>query len=271
MRASVLFFASCSAVLVACADGTLPSESNLDRLRVLAAQAEPPEAGPGDLVTLSSLTYAPDDADVGVVWELCMGRDCPSEGPRSDPAAVLDTGEVDLEAGVVGLEPDLPPAFVIPDALLDSVDEEDLEEGTFLRFGLSAVAWPDGDQADLEWATKDLVVSTSEQPNENPVLEGILVDGEVALPGDILTVGSGEIELAVDGEAGLEETYTYVTSAGVEQTRTEELSVAWYTDVGTLEGDLWTPGNSDQQGVLIVVVRDGRGGTDWASFPVQVD
>ncbi len=270
-----LRFSALSALLVclvACEIDALPSESNLDRLRILAAQAEPAEAAPGDTVTLRSLTWSPDGAEVGVVWEVCMDFGCPNPNLSARPGALLAAGELDMEAGVIGLEPDLPPTFMVPPTLLDDLDEARAVEGLVLRFGLSATRLPASEHnpdAEVEWATKDLAVGRSSTPNHNPVLLGIVLDGEPVAEGESLVVSGGALSLAVEDEQSIAETYTYINSDGVEEEREETIDVAWYTDLGTISGDTWQPGRGARQGELLVVLRDGRGGSSWLQFDVN--
>jgi len=258
-----------SALLIGCIEVDLPSESKLDRLRILSAKAEPAEPAPGDTVTMQSLTWSPESGDIGVVWEMCMSADCPTVRVREDPGPLLDAGVVDVAEGIVGLEPATPPSFTVPRGLLDGMSEADQQEGTFLRFGLTAVPLDVSGATELEWATKDLPISASDAPNKNPVLTGIVVDGVAHAPGDTLTVSGGALSLALADEDTLTEDYTFQSSDGETEARTEDLSVSWYSDLGALEGDTWSPGSGAKQGVLIVVVRDGRGGTDWLTFSVN--
>ena len=259
------------AIGTACTDGELPSESELDRLRILAARATPAEVAPGALVQLESLTFRPGSGPVGVVWELCTSMECPSVERRSDPASLLDEGELDPQAGLIGLEPELPPMFAAPPGVLDALPASEQEEGTFVRFGLSAVAWPDGDTEEVEWATKDLPVSASSTPNTNPVLSTVRVGVEDAVSGDALLLAAREHELEVVGLDAMAESYTYRTTDGTVETREETIDVRWYSDLGSFDGSFWDPGPSGGSGSLIVVVRDGRGGTDWAVLQVEIE
>jgi hypothetical protein len=272
MRIAHLFVVPTALLLAtACADGQLPSESELDRLRILAARATPAEVSPGEAVQLESLTYSPGSGAVGVVWELCTGMECPTPERRTDPVAVLDDGSIDPTSGIVGLEPESPPAFVAPPGILDALPDEAREEGAFVRFGLSAVSWPGGDPDEVEWATKDLPISTSTAPNANPSITTVRIDGTAFAPGETVVVDGREVELEVVGLDDMAESYAFRTTDGALETREETLDVRWYTDVGSLDGTRWNPDAADPSGVLIAVVRDGRGGTDWAVFDVEVE
>ncbi|MEL6345757.1 MAG: hypothetical protein AAFV53_21790 [Myxococcota bacterium] len=246
-----------------CTTTDLPQESALDRLRLLGAQAEPAEPRPGQGVTLRSLSWSAA-GDVGVVWELCTTLACPSTTWRDDPEALLDAGVVDVEDGIIGLEPDAPPAAVVPDGLLDALDADERQEGVVVTFGLAAT---DGDE--VEWGQKVLPVSEAQTPNNNPVLVGITIDEtETVLDGEAISVDAEvEVSLALLDEDDIVEDYLFTNSDGEAEERTESLQVSWYTDLGTLDQSRWTPAAGS--GELIVVVRDGRGGTGWMVFNVE--
>lgn len=245
-----------------CTTTELPQESALDRLRILGAQAEPAEPQPGETVTLRSLSWSAA-GEVGVVWELCTTLECPTASWRDEPDALLEDGAVNVEDGIIGLEPDSPPVVAVPDGLLDALDENDRQEGVVITFGLAAT---DGDE--VEWGQKVLPVSEAQTPNNNPVLTGILIDDtETILAGETISVEANtEISLALHDEEDIAEDYRYTNSDGEEETRTESLQVSWYTDLGTIEQSRWTPATGS--GELIVVVRDGRGGMGWLVFRV---
>ena len=57
---------------VAACDSGLPKEYQIDRLRVLGIQAEPPEVGPGDTVALTALVVDPDERPLTLSWSACV-------------------------------------------------------------------------------------------------------------------------------------------------------------------------------------------------------
>ena len=63
----------------------------LDRLRVLATQATPAEAAPGETVAFESLVYQPDGESLeGVVWFGCLNESATSFGCTIDPEVSMD-------------------------------------------------------------------------------------------------------------------------------------------------------------------------------------
>ena len=74
-------------LLLACATDELSQNWQLDRTRILAAQAEPPEAKPGDVVQFRSLVFSPEPIE-SVVWFAPAGLDfewrVSSAGLRTD-------------------------------------------------------------------------------------------------------------------------------------------------------------------------------------------
>ena len=54
-------------LLLACAQDELTQNWQLDRTRILGAQAEPPEAKPGDTVQFRSLVFSPDQ-----IFKVCF-------------------------------------------------------------------------------------------------------------------------------------------------------------------------------------------------------
>lgn len=282
------------ALLLGCQQIDLADEWELDRLRLLATRAEPAEPRPGDPVTFTSLVHVPDAAPYSAVWFGCiLGGEA---GCSFDPA--LLEGLEDLasltpeeqaevfaslqEAGLIGLEPGLAPAWVVPADALDGLTEAEALEGVSATLQITLTT-----EADTELVIRRLPVSRAETPNTNPDVVSLTIDGAATVSGDTVTVAAGanvDLEAAV---AALED-YTYVTTEGVTETRTEELSWRWYVTGGELGGDgFGPPGNEDEgalassQGwtapdaagshVLHAVVLDGRGGMGWWSLAVTVE
>ena len=77
------------------------------------------------------------------------------------------------------------------------------------------------------------------------------------------------------------EEYTYLTSTGAVEERTEEPYWAWYTEGGEFAQNIslppyayatyTAPDESGWTGLVAVVMRDRRGGMGWAQVRVQVD
>lgn len=275
--------------LLACTTDTLSEAWRIDRLRVLAVAAEPAEPRPGDTVTFSALTVAPPDPGWALsVWVACLDG-AQDGGCAVDPTlveSVFADGEVDadeqqalLEAGLIGVEPYLAPSWTVPADALDGLDEATRREGRTAFVNVSA--FPDVDDIetdDVELAYKRVPVSEAPTPNHNPQVLGVRVD-------DVLLADGSDVVLDTDQTYSIEpvlsddsfEDYTYVTSTGPEETRTEEPYVTLYAEDGSFDqtNALWpdvarrytTPSTPTSESArLWLVIRDRRGGMAWATL-----
>ncbi len=253
----------------------LPNEGTLDRTRILAARAEPAQPQVGQPFTVTSYAWSPSGTPT-VVW--CVSPACDLYDPLVveltglDWATVVEAERIAwrasaLELGIVGVEPGMPVLAVAQPSSGSSLVTR------LFAFGLP----PEGD--DVEQATLTLDLADGE-PNAHPSIGAVRVDGvrvlDVVLGIDVDHVLDVALE---DGSL-----QTYVDDGGTE--RSEEASVRWYTDVPEAEGDVGPGGGQgpsflddgrldlsvDQafDGVLVAVVRDGRGGADWIELPLTV-
>ncbi|MDP2317116.1 MAG: hypothetical protein Q8P41_29760 [Pseudomonadota bacterium] len=286
-------------LLLGCQSIDLSDEWDLDRLRLLAIRAEPAEPRPGDSVTFTSLGYVPGGAAWTSVWFACVaGTDL---GCSFDPS-VLDglddlasmTPEEQAEvfaalqaAGLIGFEPGLAPAWTVPEDALAGLTEAESLEGTSATVQVTLTTAAAEEEGDTELVLRAIPISLAPTPNQNPDVSAFEIDGTALAAGVAFTAEAGrayDLKATIAGE--LEE-YAYVSTEGVEETRTEELSWRWYTDMGTLGGavdvDLgedeeptsdtiaWTASEEGGTGVLHAVVLDGRGGMAWWSVAVTVE
>jgi hypothetical protein len=269
----------------------LAPASLVDRPRILAIAAEPPEARPGTFVSISALLARPlDDAtDYVQIWLACPidesgGFGCETDLSTLDP----DDPAALLEAGVIGFEPGLPPSYVVPEDFLDDLPEEDRAEGAYVL--LQTTAFPaDGledpagiDLTEAEIAYKRLVVSLAQTPNHNPVLGQWRVEGApVPIDGIVHLQRRSYYDLAVEIVDTSIEIYLFRNSDGELEERVEEPYVAWFTTGGELQEEVtlfpyvdatWlSPSRSGAAGEWFAVVRDRRGGMSWRSQRWIVD
>lgn len=263
-------------LLSGCTTQALSPSWLLDRTRILGVRAEPAEARPGDVVSLASLTYDPDQ-DLLVVWAGCVLE------------VSNDYGCLPDESGFLGAEPIFPPTLSVPTDILDDLDAAARENGKNYILTLSALPGdtdlsnPDQLSEDdiLEIGYKRLPVSESALPNHNPTITSLMVDGDVPVePGDTLVVQRGQtydIEPILSDDSV--EAYTYVDSDGVAEDRFEEPYFTNYATDGQMVEPFtlypysafsWTapvdPVSADL--TIIVVARDRRGGMGWFTLPV---
>lgn len=281
--------------LLGCTAPDFAEEWQLDRLRLLAIRADPAEPKPGDIVTFSSLAYLPDEAEWSGVWFACMDGD--AEGCTLDPALTEQLEHADelsqsdlaalfealREAGFVGTQPGMDLMWFVPDDALEGLTEAESLEGLSATV-TAALSTED----DSELTLKRIPVSLASTPNQNPDVAPLTFD-RIAVEGSqvVAVEANNEIDLHAELVAGAE-TYTYVTTAGETEERTEEPSWRWYASGGTLavnadseelsfdargsvESDMiWTTPKEPGGYTLAAVALDGRGGMGWQSLIVTV-
>jgi hypothetical protein len=284
-----------------CGAADLSQTWQLDRLRVLGVQAEPAEIAPGEATALSSLVYVPSGAQLDAqIWFACLPTAADDFGCSLDASALDAFAELDpatatpeelaaaleaaQEAGLIGVEPFLPPRWVAPINALDGLSEQEAREGVSALVNLSAASTgPDAGEEDLELVYKRVPVSRATTPNQNPLLIGLAVDGDLRHPdAEVLVVKPGaEVEIEPILSPDTIEEYIYVTTEGEEEVRTEEPYFTWYAEGGGYEQAIslypdsaraWTaPETVGFEGVIVVVVRDRRGGMHWTQLHVRVE
>lgn len=254
----------------------------VDKLRLLATRAEPPEIRPGETASLEALLIDPE-ASVGItVWVACSEEQATGFGCPFDPGLFGDeepTIEELVEAGVIGVEPQFPPSYTADLGLLDELPAEERLEG--LNITISTLALPselaDTDAFDfneVEAGFKRLVVSEAPTPNHNPTILRFTVDGVVVPEGGVAIVDPGqpyELEPVLADDAV--ETYTFVNRDGEAEERVEEPFASWFATGGTVDEDVtlhpflpstWiAPEQAGEEGTFWAVVKDRRGGISW--------
>lgn len=261
----------------------LPDSTYIDRTRVLAIQAEPPEIRPGETAEVRGLIANPTGASLTVIWFAC-----PPE-TTTDFGCAVDFGGLDpstatpedlLEAGVIGIEPGLPATYTAPPDFLDGLDGDGRREG--INATLQALAFPStGVDTDagidfnaVEIGFKRLVVSEAETPNHNPELGAFRVDGVAIEEGATPSLpANATVELGIEIPESAVEAYRYTTSDGATDDRIEDPYVSWYCDGGTLfesdtlypylDATFTTPEAPEATLTCWAVARDRRGGIAW--------
>ena len=293
-RSILLFMTSLS--VTGCSVQEMAQAWQLDRLRVLATQATPAEAAPGDTVAFKSLIYQPDNESLeGVVWFGCLSESATSFGCTLDPE-VLDglsdppTDPSDQvawftelqEAGLLGFEPALPPTWEIPEEALDTLEEPERIEGLSAFLNLTVIPTEAENDADIEVAFKRYPISLNPEPNENPLLSHFLINGTEYSSNETPKIKvNGTLALDVAFQEGSIEEYTYTNpDTGVSETRTETPYLSWYTESGSFSSFVslqpytsvdWTAPSTPTVSEVIVTVRDRRGGMDWIRFDIIVE
>jgi hypothetical protein len=282
MRALVLLL---SAALACTPD--FAAQSDVSDLRVLAVQAEPPEAqydaqsSPPtvDPVVVTVLAADPrSSSPMTMTFQLCAPTDsrrC-DDGPATDPV-------------VRALSPTI--LEVPPAALLQALAADDLKGfgGVRVQFSFSI---DDGDARGPTYGSKVLLFSPrGGSPNRNPRIDDLqLTQAGVAFgPGAVPPETT--LELPLDVEIGLRprlaqgsrEQYATVDYRGNPVTLEEQPRYSFFVTPGAEigvdnadepidgvappDGLSWIAARkADATGTLWIVVRDGRGGESWAKF-----
>lgn len=291
--------------LAGCVSGPDFSEPSLvDRPRVLAVVADPPEVAPGEGSELSVLLAGFDDEPFEVTWTACGAFSTMVGGAQFDDQdrQAGCAGEFAVPLGT-GMRATLPGAATA--TLFDNLDvvqavlggELPIDVGGVVRdqVGISLTVELQVETENRVYrATKAVIVNQARQ-HTNPPLPRFSIDGTgleassddpfrcVTDDGRAPSVTAGEeVTLApfVSGEeeAWLEP-YRVLTLQGEVEDRDERAFYSWYADAGEmteeitkspLRNNLWrTPGEPGCHR-LWLVVRDGHGGTSACTTPVAV-
>jgi hypothetical protein len=186
-----------------------------------------------------------------------------------------------IAAGLIGYEPFWAPSWTPPEDALDGLSPEDQLEGVSAMINVTLLPAGATDESDQELAFKRVPVSLATHPNHNPEVTGLRVDGEDIRLGGQLQATPGavyEIEPLLSDESI--ESYAYVDSNGDAEERVEEPYCSWYLEGGELDMAFslyphtsieWTAPDQAFEGMIVVVVRDRRGGMAWAQLRVRVE
>ncbi|MFL5417934.1 MAG: hypothetical protein ACJ78Y_18185 [Myxococcales bacterium] len=269
-------------------------------LRILAVQAEPPEAsidlqtGAIEPVTVRILVVDPVEKERGMSMNgaLCF----PTDSGRCDEVPSVAIGPPDSPGPSSAIQAGATPSWTVqvPPAIVQAaVQQDDLKGfgGVRVQFSLQV---DNGDPHGPVFAEKILLFSPpGETVNHNPRIESLELtrDGVPAgtlQAGDPLSVRVG-VETGIlphlaTAEGGAE-TYTAIDLRGKAVTLTEAPRYSFFTtssgdlDVATADEPL--PGTTPLEGLvrftalrrgagtLWIVVRDGRGGLGWLEIPYQ--
>lgn len=231
--------------------GDLSPSWLIDRLRVLAIRADPPEVRPGELVTFEALVVDPSGDDNLIIWLACPPEDEGGVGFGCEIDPNLDLENADFEelaeSGLIGFEPLIPPVYVPEEDLLDDLTEEERQEGinvlvqvTAFPGGLEDLDPTSGDLDDIDFnaveaAYKRLIVSEASTPNTNPTVAAITVEGVEMPLGSALRIDPfQEYRIGVVVPDSSLEEYEFVNRDGVVEQRVEEPYASWYSTGGTV-------------------------------------
>ncbi|HZU81467.1 MAG TPA: hypothetical protein VE987_01050 [Polyangiaceae bacterium] len=275
-----------------------PDDSLVTSARILAVKAEPPEAKPGSSATYTALVASPAGTadDAAIAWRWCVAPKSPAENDIVSTAclggaALLPAGDgqsVTAASPSDGCElfgPDTPPGGFRP-------RDPDPTGGYYqpLRGDLAGSP-PVFDLTrilcSLAVAPADLASEYARQyvPNANPHLQPLVARIGGAIVALDAIARASRVELEASWSPADAETYTFFDSSSQSlTTKRESMRVAWYATAGALDTEstgraeddpLTTSDNSwtaPSAGAvyLWVVLRDSRGGVDFASYRLDV-
>ncbi|MBI5479172.1 MAG: hypothetical protein HY906_09965 [Deltaproteobacteria bacterium] len=248
--------------------GELPPPSLVDRFRVLAVRAEPPEVAPGETAALDLLLvdpYAPAEGRARTfLWLACATPSGTSATAcaqfATDPSAALPgmaTGAITLAAcddpagsltggGLCLLGSDEAATYVPPADFLDAGDESRavtmfVAAATGDTDALSCVMQmvEQGSMAvDCQVSYKRLTVSRSATPNHNPGLAALVLDDADLPEATVTPVGPGDHVLQAAATDGSAEGFTKDDGTAA----TEALLLSWYVAAPGEPGSTREPG-----------------------------
>src|SRR5579871_1275168 len=261
--------------LIACS-GDLPPEDIVDKLRLLAVRADPPEVMPSQPSHLDTLTVFPPDTNptISYLWLACQDQPGTASPTACDVTSMIGANSSETYSP--------PPGALGTDVIITVIVADESAGGaTNCAIGASENGGAPTNPDHCIIALKRLTVSQSPTPNHNPTLESFTLASAPLPDGARFPVGGGASQLA---------TARSPDSAEPKQDGTyEQLYISWYATSGVLQDSRtsfypsdcdpscmkppppltastqWTPPNSASEVTFWAVIRDDRGGIAWLS------
>jgi hypothetical protein len=289
----------CLAVGLSCVPNLGTSDSLVSAPRILAITSEPAEAPPGSKVTFTALVASPSGTlpSAPIAWGFCEDPK-PLTTDNAVSNACLDTsslvqagsGESVMAAtprnGCSTFGPDTPPGGFRPrDPDVTGGYYQPLAAnlpGSDTTFELARI------KCDLANAPPSAAsqFASAYHVNLNPVLSPLTAAvGGAATPFSSVHAGT-QVTFTASWPASSAETFAYYdASSQTVTTQRESMRVAWYATDGTFETestgraaddqattteDTWTAPGAAETVHLWIVLRDSRGGVDFAAYDVSV-
>ena len=285
--------------MIGCHDALDQRLAIVDRPRVLAIMAQPPEVTPGASVTLTSLLAGPGGPlTTSPAWSLCTAPTPPTEdasvadGCLAD--AIIDLGTAAAITATIPSEacrtfgPDVVAAGFrprAPDATGGYYQPIRSDAPSFeLALGFVRIT------CNLANASGDLAerYKTTYVANTNPSLTGLAIDGvriDPARPANV--TADHDVTLTTGWPAEAAESFLYFDPDAMELvTRREAMRVSWFATEGDLTVDAsaiaaddpalvvsttWHTPNQPGPAWIWLVLRDSRGGIVTATFAFTVE
>lgn len=284
-------------IVAACAPDLSAPASAITRARLLAVRAEPPEAAPGDEVTYTALVVGPDGAHgVALDWAYCaapkplgendvVSASCLGDAVRPAGSGASTRAPIPTDACAL-FGPDPPPGEFRPrDPDVTGGYYQPLRatlDGVAPSFVLERVACP------LANAPTDVATDFGKRyrRNANPRLAPLAasIAGAPIAP-DRVVPGARVTFTASWAPSDAEAYVTFDAASQALVDRREAMRVSWFATAGTFDVDRtgraeddaattsddgWTAPTSPGKVHLWIVLRDSRGGLDFASYEITV-
>ncbi len=294
MRRALLASLACASAM--CAPTLGPDDALITSTRVLAVRSDPPEATPGTKVTFTALVASPSGAVAAapIAWSFCSAPK-PLTDDNVVSNACLDSSSLVAAGGgitVTAATPSNGCSSFGPDAPAGSFrpQDPDITGGYYQPLRVELAGAPTAFElarirCDLAnaGATAAAQFAAAYINNANPHLLPLTANGRA-----IASIAAGaRVTLAASWPAEDAETYAYFDLASqAVTTKREAMQVAWYSSGGSLdtestgraEDDLatasedgWTAPATTGVAHLWIVLRDSRGGVDFAEYDVVVE
>jgi hypothetical protein len=296
MRASSFWCGSVAVfAIAACRPDIDEPASAVSAARVLAVKAEPPEAAPGAAVSAHALVASGQGTltDAPLDWALCTTPKSPAEDRTVNPACLRDLPSVGDGVDAAFAVPDDACALFGPEAPPGEFRPRD-PDSTGGYFQPVRVRLGDADSVALERLLcnpRNAEASVAAEflhdyrPNRNPSLHPVEAAAG-ARPTDLERVPGGtRLRFTASWEPDDDEEYLrFEPSSQAIAWDHEVLRVSWYATAGAFATDRtgedasraaasandWTAPPSAGPVHFWVVVRDSRGGQDFASWDAVV-
>jgi hypothetical protein len=266
--------------------------------RILAVRAEPAEAHPGATITFDALVAAPPGLPAGApAWSFCVApKPLTEDNVVSD--ACFDASQLRAAgegATVAAATPSNGCSLFGPNTPAGGLRPRDPDAtgGYYqpLRVDLGTsdpTLAPVRISCDLASASAASAAAFAQAyvPNRNPqLLPLIALASGAAVALDAVPVGT-HLDLTASWPARSAETYAYYdTALDTVGTKRESMTLAWYSssgafdreatgraedDMATFSSNAWTAPQSVGTSQLWIVLRDSRGGVDFASYQLTI-
>jgi hypothetical protein len=243
--------------LAACTPEDFPTESLVDRLRMLGITARPADLAPGETTQLSALVLDPTRTGATTTFWISCDPDPFNENRSActDPAVVNDPSRLGdmnaLPAGVRFAGLNATASYSAPRGLFDVLAADDPRRtlgtvGSLITISVSEEVSPTAPMEELaalfgrvqRREVASLIslfrVRISEDPerNQNPEVSALLVDGAPWPTGArVMVKPAQDVVFDVEAPDSSFEPFTAITPSGPEA-RTERILVSWYSTAG---------------------------------------